>query len=46
MEITQTHPMANKWGQGTAGEYGFAAVTEFNKTNTRFATVMFLVLAQ
>lgn len=41
MEITQTHPTANKWGQGTAGERGFGAITEPNKTNTAFATVIF-----
>lgn len=33
MEIIQTHPMVNKWGEGTAGECGFGAVTELNKTN-------------
>lgn len=33
MEIIQTHPVVNKWGQGTAGECGFGAVTELNKTN-------------
>lgn len=26
--------MTNKQGQGTAGECGFGAVTELNKTNT------------
>lgn len=25
--------MVNKWGEGTAGECGFGAVTELNKTN-------------
>lgn len=44
MGITQTHPMANKWGQGTAGECGSDAVTERNQTNTGFATVIFWCL--
>lgn len=41
MEITQTHPIANKWGQGTAGECGFGAVTDLEKTNTGFTTIIF-----
>lgn len=40
MEITQTHPMANKSGQGTAGKYGFGSITELNITNTGVATVI------
>lgn len=33
MEITQSHPMANKWGQGMAVECRFGVVTELSKTN-------------
>lgn len=43
MEITQTHPMANKWGQGTAGE---CAVADLDKTNTGFTTHHFSGHAQ
>lgn len=41
MEITQTHPMANKWGQGMAGEGGFGAVADLDKANTGFTTIIF-----
>lgn len=41
VEITQTHPMANKWGQAMAGECGFGAVADLDKTNTGFTTIIF-----
>lgn len=41
IKMTQTHPMANKWGQGTGGECGFSAVTDLDKTNTGFTTIIF-----
>lgn len=48
IEMTQTHPMANKWGQGMGGDCGFSVVTDLDKTNTGFTTIIsqYMILGQ